>query len=273
MLVSKEVENIMLKSTGMKSLEIDNGIKAFENIIKLPSINVMTVIQGDRLKISQFLQIKDNNLKGLKNVTDNKINELNQILVDIKHIASDLMKIDIVEIDVLTDLKEYGLDSILLMQTINKIEEHFSVTMDITEILNFSTLTDFSEYIFKLKSEAGLKNQTQKTNFTSANVKTHNIENVSLYKKEDSTTHVSDGIKKFQKMAIVGMAGRFPGSTNIEHYWDNLINSKELVAEAPYDRFLKKDWGYAIMSDGSKIEVSRRKKDQFMERLKNFKLS
>jgi len=242
MLVSKEVENIMLKSTGMKPLEINNGIKAFENIIKLPSINEMTVIQGDRLKISQFLQIKDNNLKGLKNVTDNKINELNQILADIKHIASDLMKIDIVEIDELTDLKEYGLDSILLMQIINKIEEHFSVAMDITEILNFSTLTDFSEYIFKLKSEAGLKNQTQTTNLTSENIKTHNIKNVYLNKKESSNIHVSDRFKKFQKMAIVGMAGRFPGSTNIEHYWDNLINSKELVTEAPYDRFLKKDW-------------------------------
>jgi len=37
-------------------------------------------------------------------------------------------------------------------------------------------------------------------------------------------------------------------------------------------RFLKEDGGYAVMSDGSKIEISRRKKDQFMERLKSFKL-
>jgi hypothetical protein len=33
-------------------------------------------------------------------------------------------------------------------------------------------------------------------------------------------------------------------------------------------RFLKQDGGYAIMSDGAQIEVSRRKKDNFLERLK-----
>lgn len=53
----------------------------------------------------------------------------------------------------------------------------------------------------------------------------------------------------------------------IRAHHHNLINMNHVV------RFLKEDGGYAIMSDGSKIEVSRRKKDQFMERLKNFKLS
>jgi two-component system LytT family response regulator len=46
----------------------------------------------------------------------------------------------------------------------------------------------------------------------------------------------------------------------------NLINMNHVL------RFLKEDGGYAVMSDGSKIEISRRKKDQFMERLKSFKL-
>jgi two-component system LytT family response regulator len=32
--------------------------------------------------------------------------------------------------------------------------------------------------------------------------------------------------------------------------------------------FLKEDGGYALMSDGSKVEVSRRKKEEFLKRLK-----
>lgn len=41
----------------------------------------------------------------------------------------------------------------------------------------------------------------------------------------------------------------------------NLINMNHVI------RFLKEDGGYAIMSDESKVEISRRKKDAFMERL------
>jgi hypothetical protein len=32
-------------------------------------------------------------------------------------------------------------------------------------------------------------------------------------------------------------------------------------------RFLKEDGGYAVMSDGTKIEISRRKKEAFMDKL------
>jgi hypothetical protein len=32
-------------------------------------------------------------------------------------------------------------------------------------------------------------------------------------------------------------------------------------------RFLKEDGGYAVMTDNSKLEISRRKKDAFMEKL------
>lgn len=45
----------------------------------------------------------------------------------------------------------------------------------------------------------------------------------------------------------------------VHHHY--LINMRHVV------RFLKVDGGYAIMSDGSQIEISRRKKDVFLERL------
>jgi two-component system LytT family response regulator len=40
-----------------------------------------------------------------------------------------------------------------------------------------------------------------------------------------------------------------------------LINVNHVV------RFLKADGGYAVMSDGTQIEVSRRKKEAFLQRL------
>ena len=69
---------------------------------------------------------------------------------------------------------------------------------------------------------------------------------------------VSASLKHYEEL--------LPEQDFIRVHHHNLINMNHVV------RFLKEDGGYAIMSDGSKIEISRRKKDQFMERLKSFKL-
>lgn len=62
----------------------------------------------------------------------------------------------------------------------------------------------------------------------------------------------------------------------LKHYEDLLppndffrIHNQHLVNVYHVTRILKEDGGYAVMSDGSKIEISRRKKDSFLERIHN----
>ncbi|HQQ93297.1 MAG TPA: LytTR family DNA-binding domain-containing protein [Bacteroidia bacterium] len=64
---------------------------------------------------------------------------------------------------------------------------------------------------------------------------------------------ISAGLKHYEEL--------LPESEFIRVHHHHLINMHHV------QRFLKEDGGYAIMSDGSKIEISRRKKEAFMERL------
>jgi two-component system LytT family response regulator len=64
----------------------------------------------------------------------------------------------------------------------------------------------------------------------------------------------------------------FMVTQNLKHYEDILPGDKflrvhhaHLINMDHVVRFLKEDSGYAIMSDGSKIEISRRKREQFLE--------
>ena len=75
----------------------------------------------------------------------------------------------------------------------------------------------------------------------------------------------------------VYMAGgkKFLVSGTLKHYEDLLpsadfvrVHHSHLVNMSHVVRFLKEDGGYAVMSDGNKVEVSRRKKDDFMKKLK-----
>lgn len=63
-------------------------------------------------------------------------------------------------------------------------------------------------------------------------------------------------------------------SASLKHYEDLLppddfirVHHHHLVNMNHVVRFLKADGGYAVMSDGTQIEISRRKKDAFIQRL------
>ena len=64
---------------------------------------------------------------------------------------------------------------------------------------------------------------------------------------------VSVGLKHYEEL--------LPETDFIRVHHHHLINMAHVV------RFLKEDGGYAVMSDGTKIEISRRKKEAFMEKL------
>jgi two-component system, LytTR family, response regulator len=64
---------------------------------------------------------------------------------------------------------------------------------------------------------------------------------------------ISAGLKHYEEL--------LPETDFIRVHHHHLINMNHVV------RFLKEDGGYAVMSDGSKIEISRRKKEAFMEKL------
>ncbi|MEW1792992.1 SDR family NAD(P)-dependent oxidoreductase [Streptomyces niveus] len=40
-----------------------------------------------------------------------------------------------------------------------------------------------------------------------------------------------------EPVAVVGMAGAFPGSPDLDTFWDNLVQGRDLISEAPADRF------------------------------------
>ncbi|MDP1803112.1 MAG: LytTR family DNA-binding domain-containing protein [Bacteroidota bacterium] len=64
---------------------------------------------------------------------------------------------------------------------------------------------------------------------------------------------ISAGLKHYEEL--------LPENEFIRVHHHHLINMNHVV------RFLKEDGGYAVMSDGTKIEISRRKKDAFMDKL------
>lgn len=74
-----------------------------------------------------------------------------------------------------------------------------------------------------------------------------------FYLSDKRKLMISAGLKHYEEL--------LPETDFIRVHHHHLINMNHVV------RFLKEDGGYAVMTDGSKIEISRRKKEAFMEKL------
>ncbi len=68
---------------------------------------------------------------------------------------------------------------------------------------------------------------------------------------------------------------KFMVSGTLKHYEELLpekdfirVHHSHLINMNHMERFLKEDGGYAVMSDGSKVEVSRRKREDFLKKIK-----
>ena len=90
------------------------------------------------------------------------------------------------------------------------------------------------------------------------------IKDIIRCEANDNYTHVylAGGKKFLVSGTLKHYEDLLPASDFIRVHHSHLINMNHML------RFLKEDGGYAVMSDGSKVEVSRRKREDFLNKLK-----
>jgi two-component system LytT family response regulator len=76
-----------------------------------------------------------------------------------------------------------------------------------------------------------------------------------------TTFHLTNKRKLMASASLKHYEDLLPANEFMRIHHHHLININHVV------RYLKVDGGYAVMSDGSQIEISRRKKDDFLEKL------
>lgn len=101
-----------------------------------------------------------------------------------------------------TPFFEFGATSLDISQLAAKISEHVDKQMDTVQLYRFATVASLAEYLFKEQSE-----QAQKP-------ASHPVKNTS---------------QEHTDIAIVGMAGRFPGASSLEDFWQRLVNGEEMI--------------------------------------------
>lgn len=242
------------RSLGMLPLDSVEGVEAFRMALASEH-NEVIVVKGYGEKLEQTFEEKRPISKlymASEENEDLKESALLQLMIrDVRQMISHILKVKEENIDAREELSEYGFDSISFTELTNDINEMYDLDITPATIFEFKTLFDFLKSVlmenktpisdFYRKREECKENQLVEPFETKEEISQTNTDFYRSFYDKDKTENaiIKDKNLSETEIAIVGMSGVMPGSDNLEIFWNNLINQKDLVSEVPKDRW---DW-------------------------------
>jgi acyl transferase domain-containing protein/aryl carrier-like protein len=172
---------------------------------------------------------------------------LDKVIVSLTQTVSKLLNVKVEDIDVDTDLSEYGFDSITLTEFANKINQENKIEVAPTMFFEQPTLLNIATYLieehqsvfaaqFGVQTRPGIpeqvKEEEKEQRPSDQRQRSRFARTVTLLpEKTESFTP--------EPIAIVGMSGTFPMAHDVNEFWENLAGGKDCITEIPKERW---DW-------------------------------
>lgn len=281
MSISEESEKLMVNTLGLKPIDEEKGMKLLEEIFCINEICCMPLV-GDYNKFSKVLfdKKKDQKQKTAKTaktveIQEHQRNEKLAQLIEHAMIAdvSSILKISEKDIDLYSEMNEFGFDSITFTEYSNLLNEKYGLNIIPSVFFEHTTLASFVEYIMEdyqkeFKAYFNLDNQNRKEVIEEIEVETKAEATESIIKRtkplkkkaisilqdisavskitvqEQNFWEAQNEVSSQEDIAIIGMSGVMPQSEDLDEFWNNLVCEKDMVTEIPKDRWdYKKFYG------------------------------
>ncbi|MBZ9609902.1 SDR family NAD(P)-dependent oxidoreductase [Clostridium estertheticum] len=247
MYVDVETEKTFL-SMGMTAMKTSNGIQAFYEGVSLGKDQIM-VIEGNRTKILQQLSCVDfkTYLRPVKEIdVKGDTKQLKEKMIQmLKGLIGEVTKLSIDKIDSFEQLEKYGINSIMIIQLNEKLDNVFD-ELSKTLFYEHQTIDDLAEYVIVNHPQECIKwteieeqiKETLKNISTPISISSK--DSLPMKEKETSvydSTSSNLGDKANEAIAIIGVSGRYPKAENIQEYWKNLKDGKDCISKIPIERW------------------------------------
>lgn len=288
MQVAPEHLRLIETTTGLTVLDTNEGIQVFEEILKLKSCQIVVAVGNKDIfegvlqraiigeptssRLFNRISSKSESVKTVK-LTERELEE--KLIEDLVKRVSSLLKVSVLDIDPQDDMSDYGFDSIAVTELANQLNEHFTLMLTPVFFFNNRTLQELacsliSEYYEEISQKFSCYvNGDKPVNRPSIHrsISTELIENhegLNTYYEEavansgPSNKSVGNKTKDSAKdsdeedIAIIGMSGRFPGSRDLNEFWENIKRGADLISEIPSER-----WAWEKYADNETNEENR----------------
>ncbi|WP_257141422.1 acyl carrier protein, partial [Bacillus wiedmannii] len=163
----------------------------------------------------------------------------------ILEIFSVILHIDEKEFDLETAYTDFGIDSILAIEVINRINKKLDINLRSTDLFNHANIKKLTDYIVnefgeKIKHQYDPKLNDLDSVITrkqsedeekSINILKDTADNQRDFLRSETLSIRENKKDTSQCIAIIGISGRFPDAENVMKFWDNLQEGKNSVRE------------------------------------------
>ncbi|HEX6431736.1 MAG TPA: SDR family NAD(P)-dependent oxidoreductase [Niastella sp.] len=260
-----EQEQWLLDTIGMKAMGTTEGLQALFQILQQEEPQMM-VMQGmiAKMKASFLENIADNDLrvsrpgksdppfKQAKSDPPNEYVERAAAIRLLKELLSGAIKLPVAEINEEKPMEEYGIDSVMVMQMTNKLEDEFG-SLSKTLFFEYQTIDALATYFLQRFPEKFTNAPATTTTEPDKNIQpvdtgasTTAFRNTRFALKQQPVIEPKTKNDTLD-IAVVGLAGRYPGARNLQAFWQVLKEGKNCITEIPANR-----WSAGTASDGGK---------------------
>jgi polyketide synthase PksL len=242
-------ENIIKQTTGMLALDRQQGISAFYKALNSGLPQVMIVAgNGQRLveAISSTVQtVVQHEKKSAVAVTTHE-----KTVALLKQQLSAVLKIPTAQLETNAQLEKYGIDSVMVVTLTNALEQTFG-PLPKTLFFEYQTIAQLAGYfleafsgkIAQLTGDTGARSESRKSAVPSpVQVKNPVVQQAAKAFPQ----------QQLEDVAIIGLAGRYPGAVDINAFWENLRTGKDTVTEVPSER-----WAHQLFFDPVKGKAGK----------------
>ncbi|MCP5005949.1 MAG: polyketide synthase of type I, partial [Planctomycetes bacterium] len=136
---------------------------------------------------------------------------------------------------------DLGLDSITGVTWVRKINKTYGTSIAATKIYNYPTLFELSKYVMEeAEKESALQVKAPHPLVSKTRILPHSTSGKSTARHSQLKRrfiHETISSQKIPSIAVIGMAGKFPQSGDIEEFWQNIKSGKDCIVEIPKDRW------------------------------------
>ena len=203
--VDARTEAALLRDMGMTPLETANGFEAFEQ--GLQQGGAVSVFQGQTARFEERLLAQPPSPSAPVAAVESA-----DLLDQLKVMVGNILDYDITEIRPGAAISDLGFDSISFTEFADSMNSSWGLDMTPALLYGIPSLNDLVDWLQK-----------------------HHAEHLT----PASVVPLPRPLAANEPIAIIGMAGVLPGSQDLEAFWQNLEEARDLISEAPPERW---DW-------------------------------
>ncbi|MBO0856879.1 MAG: SDR family NAD(P)-dependent oxidoreductase, partial [Chloracidobacterium sp.] len=257
------VDNRMIewarKDSGIETLNCEQGIQGFELALSHPGHQI-AVAFGDAEKIKHTFGLGQSTLsarsEGTANVSGGRVLKDSGRFRDevegfLKDVLSRETKMPVSKMCSTEPFEKYGIDSMMIMSLTHDLEIHFG-KLSKTLFFEYQNIAELAEYFINNHADKLIeKIRTGPAESYGESVlgrPVMAIQNCPPPAAEVIDRRSVDG----GKIAIIGIAGRYPQARDLDEFWDNLKKGKDCVTEIPAER-----WNHDLFFDADRDKTDK----------------